>query len=218
MMYKITGKNIEELTALQTSAFEKVIVDLGCGDGKQIYRTAANHPKEFFIGIDANASELEEISVKITKKAPKGGLSNIIYLKASAEELPKELENLVDEVHIHFPWGSLIEGIVKADEQILNQIKMIMKNNAELHVQLTYDDKYEGTYRAERLMPDLSIDYIQETLAKKYKELGFYLLYAYTLLDLEKQQIDSPWGKKILSKRDREVFKMQFRLKKIRSF
>lgn len=214
MIHKITGKNIEKLDSLDTLSFEKVIVDLGCGDGKQIYRTAANHTKEFFIGIDANASQLEEISTKITKKPAKGGLSNIIYLKASAEELPSELENLVDEVHIHFPWGSLIEGLVKADSQILNQIKMIMKDTAELHIQLTYDDKYEESYRNERQMPDLSIDYIQEELAKKYKEFGFYLLYTYTLIDLEKKQIDSPWGKKILSKRDREVFKLQFMVKK----
>lgn len=214
MIQQIIGKKIEELDSISTRAYDKVIIDLGCGDGKQMYRLASKDLTNMYIGIDANASELEEISQKITKKPEKGGLLNVIYVQSRVEELPDELRDIADEVHINFPWGTLLEGIVQADGAILENIKKIMKDGAELHIWLTYDDKYEEAYRQERNLPDLSLEYFQEILGKKYQEYGLYLLYPYTLLPEEKAHIDSPWGKKILSKRDREVYKLQFKVKK----
>lgn len=194
--------------------FEKIIVDLGCGDGKQIYRMASKSPSNLFIGIDSNAAGYMEIEKKTNKKPHKGGLSNLVFIQAKAEELPKELTNLVDEIYIHFPWGSLLEGLVKADQLLLAQLRNCMKNGAELTIMLTYDDKYEESYRSERRLPNLDLSFIQSELALQFKEKGFYLLYSYALLPEEKRNIDSPWGKKILNSRDREVFGLQFKLTK----
>src|ERR1044071_8966443 len=81
---------------------EGVIVDIGTGDGRFVYQSARQNPKKFYIGIDANPSQLEKISQKIHKKPHKGGLANAIFLQVSVEDLPSELDGVADEVHIHF--------------------------------------------------------------------------------------------------------------------
>src|SRR5262245_25665122 len=83
-----------------------VIIDIGTGDGLFVYQSAKRNPDKFYIGIDASAAALEKISEKIHRKPAKGGLPNVLFIQASVEDLPSELDGAADEIHIHFPWGS----------------------------------------------------------------------------------------------------------------
>ncbi|MCA1626211.1 MAG: class I SAM-dependent methyltransferase [Acidobacteria bacterium] len=85
---------------------EGIILDIGTGDGLFVYQSARRNPNKFFIGIDANPRPLEKVSEKIHRKPSKGGLSNVLFLQSSVEDLPSELDSVADEVHVHFPWGS----------------------------------------------------------------------------------------------------------------
>ncbi len=87
-----------------------IIVDLGTGDGRFVYQSARQNPARFYLGIDASANLLEKVSEKIHRKPAKGGLKNALFIQAAVEALPEELEGIADEVHIHFPWGSLLKG------------------------------------------------------------------------------------------------------------
>src|SRR5262249_62242575 len=42
-------------------------------------------------------------------------LANLLLVAARAEELPPELDGIVDAVTIHFPWGSLLAGVLDVD-------------------------------------------------------------------------------------------------------
>ena len=84
------------------------MIDIGTGDGFFVSECARQNPRKFYIGIDANTRPLEKISEKIHRKPSKGGLPNVLFLQAAVEDLPSELDGVADEVHVHFPWGSLL--------------------------------------------------------------------------------------------------------------
>ncbi|MFY9555380.1 MAG: methyltransferase domain-containing protein, partial [Blastocatellia bacterium] len=92
--------------SLSPLAGEGIVIDIGTGDGLFVYQCARENPNKFFIGIDANPRPLEKVSEKIHRKPAKGGLTNVLFLQAGVEDLPSELDEVADEVHIHFPWGS----------------------------------------------------------------------------------------------------------------
>ena len=60
--------------------------------------------------MDANVSALAKISEKIHRKP---ALSNALYVHATVEELPSELDGVANEVHVHLPWGSLLREVLK---------------------------------------------------------------------------------------------------------
>ena len=43
-------------------------------------------------------------------------LANVVLVAARAEELPPELDGIADEVTVHFPWGSLLTGVLDVDD------------------------------------------------------------------------------------------------------
>ena len=92
-----------------------VIVDIGTGDGRFVYQGAKENPGRFYIGIDPNAKPLEKVSMKATRKPAKGGARNVLFVQASVEDLPNELNNVADEIHIHFPWGSLLRSVATGE-------------------------------------------------------------------------------------------------------
>lgn len=49
--------------------------------------------------------------MKATHKPAKGGLPNSMFVEAAIESLPDEFEGVADEIHINFPWGSLLRGL-----------------------------------------------------------------------------------------------------------
>lgn len=186
-----------------------VVVDLGCGNGKQIYNLAKNDQSKLFIGIDANYKDLEEISAKSLKKKERGGLENLSYIYSGVENLPDELENIANEIQINFPWGSLLEGVIRGEDAILQNICKIAKPNASLVIYLTYDSKFESEFMTDRELPELDFDYLEKNLREKFKAFDIEIENIKILSEEEKAEIQSPWGKKILDKRDREVYRIE---------
>lgn len=43
-------------------------------------------------------------------------LANVVLVAARAEELPPELDCIADAVTVHFPWGSLLTGVLDVDD------------------------------------------------------------------------------------------------------
>lgn len=94
---------------------EGIVIDIGTGDGRFVSAMARANPNKFFIGIDANVKPLEKPSMKATRKLNKGGLKNAMFVQAAIELLPEEFTGVADEIHIHFPWGSLLRSVAAAD-------------------------------------------------------------------------------------------------------
>ena len=91
------------------------MVDLGTGDGAFVLHAARADPASLVIGIDADASSMVEAS----RRAARSDLRNAVFVVAAAESLPHELDGVADDVRIHFPWGSLLRGLVHGEESIV---------------------------------------------------------------------------------------------------
>jgi 16S rRNA (adenine(1408)-N(1))-methyltransferase len=86
-----------------------VIVDVGTGDGRAVLARAATAPTSLVIGLDANASAMAEAS----RRADRRGPANALFLAAGAEALAGSiLAGRADLVTVHFPWGSLLRGVL----------------------------------------------------------------------------------------------------------
>jgi 16S rRNA (adenine(1408)-N(1))-methyltransferase len=115
---------------------EHVIIDLGTGDGRWIYRVARRSPSWLCIGIDANAHQMRDVSFRAGRKLSRGGARNLWFVRSAVERLPDALNDLADEIHIQFPWRSLLTAIYKPDVAILAKIARMGKPEAKFVVRI----------------------------------------------------------------------------------
>ena len=135
---------------------EGVVIDIGTGDGRFVSVAARKNPAKFFIGIDPNVKPLEKPSMKTTRKPGKGGLSNALFVQAPIEELPEELDGIADEIHIHFPWGSLLRAVGLGQKDVLDSLRRICASECLVEIVIGIDEERDRS-EIERLeLPKLS--------------------------------------------------------------
>jgi 16S rRNA (adenine(1408)-N(1))-methyltransferase len=145
--------------------FERVVVDLGTGDGRYVLARAAAEPRALVLGLDANAAGMVEAASRAARRGP----PNARFAVAAAERLPPELGGLIDEVRVHFPWGSLLRGLLGAAGQpsILAGLAGLLRPGAETTALLsvTPHDRSAGLPALEdTLGPELDRRYAREGL------------------------------------------------------
>ena len=207
----LKGKKIVEETSINiiTSQFEKVVVDVGTGDGRFVYKMAKENPKNYFIGVDPAAENMYEFAAKIIKKPSKGGVGNAMYVVSSMEELPDEMNGIADHIYINLPWGSLLEGVVKGSDDILSNILKLSKvQNTNLDICLTYSILHEAGEMSRRELPELTLDYIRDTLTPIYKEKGIILTDSNTINNIVLREYDTQWAKRLGFGRTREIYRI----------
>lgn len=150
-----------------------ITVDLGTGDGRFVYQSARQNPSRFYIGIDASANCLEKLSEKIHRKPAKGGLKNALFIQAAVESLPEELDGVANEVHIHFPWGSLLKGVATGDEGILQNIRRICAPDAVLEIIIGVDKQRDAGELARLDIAHISREFVETALITGYEKCGF---------------------------------------------
>ncbi|MBR3438875.1 MAG: 16S rRNA (adenine(1408)-N(1))-methyltransferase NpmA [Clostridia bacterium] len=200
----IQKQELDEITA----KFGKICIDIGTGDGRNIYRKAKNDRETFYIGLDPVKDNMEEIAVKIAKKPEKGGLDNALLVVSTAENLPDELCGIADRVTVLFPWGVLLEGIVKPEEEFINAVKKAAKSGAEFEFITTYSANCEENMMEIRGMPELSLDYFNGEYKEKLRQFGLTVLNT-ELLDNEfVKGFDSKWARRLAFGRKRDFYRI----------
>jgi len=199
-------RSIDETSSLSSGPTgEGIVIDIGTGDGHFVYRSAQRNPKKFFIGVDASTRPLEKISEKIHRSPTKGGLPNVLFLQASVEELPPELDGIADEVHIHFPWGSLLRAVATGDEKILQSLKRLCSREALLEIIIGLDVERDRT-EIERLgLGPLTIEFIDSYLRGRYLSAGFEIVQRGALPSSEWPKLETSWAKRLGGRESREV-------------
>jgi hypothetical protein len=108
--------------------YDRIILDLGTGDGRYARSLAERHPRWFVVGLDSCRENLREHSqVK---------LGNLLFVIASAQELPHELTGLVSHLTVNFPWGSLLESLLSGDPRLIRGLKSVSRARASLDLRL----------------------------------------------------------------------------------
>jgi len=108
--------------------YNRVMLDLGTGDGRYVQYLADNFPDAYVIGVDACRENLHEHS--------RTKLPNALFVIANAQELPRELNGLVSHITINFPWGSLLKSLLDGDSKLLCGLKTTACTRAGLTVRL----------------------------------------------------------------------------------
>ena len=181
------------------------MVDIGAGDGLFVYESARQNPNKFYIGIDASPRPLEKISEKIHRKPAKGGVANVLFLQAAVEELPPELDGVADEVHVHFPWGGLLKGVLTGDEQILGNLRRICAADALLEVVLGLDPVRDATELGRLEIPSLTPEFFDSVLVQRYHEAGFEITEKGVLPASEWTSLHTSWAKRLRGSASRSL-------------
>lgn len=192
-------KNLLPLTG------EGVIIDIGTGDGRFVYQSARQNPNKFYIGIDPNVRPLEKISEKIHRKPSKGGAANVLFVQAAVEDLPPELDGVADEVHVHFPWGSLLRVFGTGDVDVLRHVRRICSPGALLEVVLGLDPSRDRA-EIERLgVANLSLEFVDRVLVPRYASAGFEITERGVRPPSEWPGFDTSWAKRLQGNEQRPI-------------
>jgi 16S rRNA (adenine(1408)-N(1))-methyltransferase len=184
---------------------EGVVIDIGTGDGRFVYQSARQNPKKFYIGIDPNVSALEKVSEKIYRKPSKGGAPNVLFIQAAVEDLPAELDGVADELHVHFPWGSLLRAVATGDVAVLQNLRRICASGALFEIVLGLDPTRDQS-EIERLgLVPLSIEFIDQQLASRFCAAGFELTERGIIPAAEWPEFNTSWAKRLLQNDQRAI-------------
>jgi 16S rRNA (adenine(1408)-N(1))-methyltransferase len=197
-----TSASLDNLSNLTAGG---VIVDIGTGDGRFVYQSARENPGKFYVGIDANAKPLEKISMKATRKPAKGGQPNLLFLQAAIEDLPTELNSVADEIHIHFPWGSLLSAIATGDERVLRSLLRISTPECLLEVVIGIDPERDRAEVKRLELPSLSLDYIDAVLTPRYEASGFKIIERGSVAPEDWADLQTSWARRLQGNDRREV-------------
>ena len=182
-----------------------MVVDIGTGDGRYVYRSARANPDRFYIGIDVQRKGLEKISEKVHHKSERGGLPNVLFLHAPVEDLPAELNQVADEIHVHFPWGSLLRGVAAGDPEVLRGLRRIAAPGAWLEVLIGVDEIRDSA-EVERLqLPELTEEHVRSILAPHYARASFHVEESGFITPAEWPHIETAWAKRLRNNRSRRL-------------
>jgi 16S rRNA (adenine(1408)-N(1))-methyltransferase len=184
---------------------EGVIIDIGTGDGRYVYQSARRNPNKFYIGIDPNTRPLEKISEKIHRKPAKGGASNVLFVQSSVEDLPAELDGVANELHVHFPWGSLLRAVAAGDIAVLRNLRRICAVGALMEIVIGIDPVRDQTEIARLGLTRLTLEFIDSVLRQNYAVAEFEIVERGILSPSEWSHLDTSWAKRLQGNEQRTI-------------
>jgi 16S rRNA (adenine(1408)-N(1))-methyltransferase len=133
------------------------------------------------------------------RQAARRRLANVLLVAARAEELPPELDGLADDVRVHFPWGSLLRGIVVADAGIAAGLARLTRPGGAVTAVLSVTGRERGLG-----LP--ALDGIAGSLAAGYAEHGLTLVEWRPASAPEIAGTRSSWAKRLGAGQRREAW------------
>ena len=173
-------------------------MDLGAGDGGYVLHRARTEPRTFAIAIDASPDALASGAWR----AKRARVANAAFLVEGIERLPRELSCVADEVTVHFPWGSLLRGLLDGSSSVVDPIANLMKPGAELRVLMSVVGR------------DAFADVTPSIIASRcatYAEHGLHFVDAKWASAAIVAESRSAWAKRLAGGRAREAVVARYR-------
>lgn len=168
-------------------------------------RRAGAHPDLFVVGIDANAASMWDASRRASGPAHRGGLPNALFVVAAAESLPPEMDGFADEVSVHFPWGSLLRGVVQPDPCVLTALARVTRPGGTVSMLLSVTE-----HDREGSIASIDLTTIEE-LARRYEEHWLTLIEGRPATRDEIWAAHSSWAKRLAVGSRRPAWRLEFR-------
>lgn len=200
-MISVQGKSTSTLTteafAELRSRFDRVAIDVGTGDGRFAYRLAQEQPETLVIGMDPVREAMREFSSRAARKPARGGLDNLIYIVAGIEQPPEELAGVADEIHVNLPWGSLMRGLILGDETVVANLAGLAAPGATIRIILNTRIFADPVPLEARDLPELTPDYVAETLAPVYLRHGLEITTADSFAPEDLLDLGTSWARRL---------------------
>ena len=176
-----------------------VIIDLGTGDGRFVYQWARRNPGSFYIGIDASAGALRKVSEKVRRSQAKGAPLMSCSCMLRSRRLPAELDGVADEVHVHFPWGSLLRALAIGDHRVLGNLRRICAPGAWLEVVISLDSLRDRSEITRLGLDPILAQSIPPSVIDRYHAAGFEAIESGVIPQSEWPGICTSWAGRLSS-------------------
>ena len=164
---------------------------------------AAADPAALVWGLDASRDAMLKAAVWAVRPGRRGALANARFVVAAAEALPRELDGIVDELTVHFPWGSLLRGLLGPEGCVLAGLARLLRPGrcATALLSLTPRDRRTD-------LPPLG-SALAARLAGPYAVHGLRLVDWRPASAAEVAAAHSTWAKRLGAGRARPVWRLQ---------
>jgi 16S rRNA (adenine(1408)-N(1))-methyltransferase len=156
-----------------------------------VLATAAGQPDRLVVGVDANAAGMANASRRAAARPSRGGLPNALFVVAAAEALPPELDRVADLVTVHFPWGSLLRGLLGADPATMASLTQVLRPGGTLQLLLSSTARDHSAGVAPIQAATL------HALAESYAAWGLTVTEARAATVADVAAAHSTWGKRL---------------------
>lgn len=133
---------------------------------------------------------MREASHTAARPARRGGLSNALFLAASAEQLPGPLAGRADQVTVALPWGSLLHGLLAADAHLLEAIMSCLKPGGEIELLLSI-------VPTDNAAVTLAIEPEAHRLAAAFAQVGLHVHELRPANESDVARLSSAWGRRL---------------------
>ena len=127
----------------------------------------------------------------------KSGLPNAIFVVAAAEHVPHELSGIADALTIHFPWASLLRGVLALDGGAARGIADLLKPGTRAIATFSIEAR-DGLD-----LPALDDATARRELVERWSCLGVDVCGFRVLSTEDLRSIQSTWARRLAAGRDR---------------
>jgi 16S rRNA (adenine(1408)-N(1))-methyltransferase len=138
-----------------------------------------------------------EIAAKAARKPARGGRANLLLVRARVEELPADLHGVADEVSVQLPWGSLLEGIVLARDDVLGGLAALCRPGARLTVTLNGEIWLDSTPARYESLPVPTPEYVADVVATGLARVGIRFGEARYSSAAEAKALPTTWARRL---------------------
>lgn len=178
----------------RAAAYARVVVDVGTGDGLLVYHLAARDPDTLYVGCDPVAANMVGAAQRSRRKPSRGGLPNVLYVVATAEDPPEPLRGRAAEVFCVLPWGRLLEGIMTGDPATLGGVRAVAAPGAPVHIVLNAGVWEQSTPREVEELPPATPGHIARVLVPAFARAGIRLVEHGDATPAEVRALRSTWA------------------------
>jgi 16S rRNA (adenine(1408)-N(1))-methyltransferase len=180
---------------------------VGTGDGRLPFTWARGSPERLFIGIDANAAGMRELSGRAVRER----IPNLVYVRASVEALPAELHGVADRVTVVLPWGSLLAAVALPSLPALRNLRAVCQAEARLSVVLGSDPARDQAELRRLGLPPLEAGELAGRVEAGYAEAGFRIERVRTMAAPEVARFPATWARRLAGGDGRSFVQLEAR-------
>ena len=114
-----------------------------------------------------------------------------LFAVATVEALPAELDEVADLMTVHFPWGSLLRGLLGADPATMSSLTRVLRPGATLQLLVSSTDRDRGAG-----VPPIQPAALH-TLAASYATWGLAVTQLRPATVADVAAAHSSWGKRL---------------------